>query len=136
MDKHYTGYVADIIHNGRRTIKGNWEIKFKLAAVTRTKRRDGTWQSRTDYRTVVVYNDLAYNLNATFARHPKGGVDMRVIVIGDERTRSLSVAGTTPLPDIVANFAGPDLRYNVAGLGASIAPSNASAADADNLVPA
>lgn len=114
--KTAVGYVSEIIGD-RRTIKNNFEFKFGLA-VDEGQKVNGEWVPKKVFYTIAAYNDLGRNLMATFARQPKQGVGLRLIVGGRVRDDSFRASGgyRVPRKTIVANYAGPDLNWVIAAV--------------------
>lgn len=115
-NRHFVGYVYEIVGD-RRTLNNNHEFKFRMV-VDHGKKIDGEWVPNKTFYTVVSYNHLARNIMATFARQSKAGVGLRLIVIGRKRNDTFTASGGYDVPrqSIVANYAGPDLNWNIAAV--------------------
>ncbi|CRK56984.1 hypothetical protein [Alloactinosynnema sp. L-07] len=112
----YIGYVREIIGD-RLTIKKNLEFKFVMV-VDHGEKVGDEWHPNKVLYTVVAYTKLAHNIMATFARQPKQGVGLRLIVVGKPRNDSFRATGgyNVPRQSIVANYAGPDLNWSIAAV--------------------
>ncbi len=112
----FVGNVTSI-EGYRTTQSGDAELTFKIAIDNGYYDAKRRWISDTVFQKVVVYRNLAENLQTTFASYVKNGVGLRLVVVGKFRDDSFVPKGqehAVPRTKFVATVAAPDLSYATA----------------------